>query len=326
MKNENILEVSNLKTYYKIKEGVVKAVNGISFSLKKGESLGLVGESGCGKTTTALSIIKLLADNGYIEDGKILFKDKDITKMTESEILTIRWKDISIIFQGSMNALNPVMKVSDQIVEAIRLHENISDKEARERVTKLLNLVNLDTGLINSYPHEFSGGMRQRAMIAMALACNPGLIIGDEPTTALDLMVQAQIINLMNDLRKKLDMSMIIISHDLSIITEICDRIVLMYAGKIVEMGTVEDVIFNYKHPYTEKLIKAFPNIYGKREMVESIPGVPPNLLDPQKGCLFADRCHKKIGEICEKVEPNLIKVGEKNHTVACHLWESKYE
>jgi len=326
MKNENILEVSNLKTYYKIKEGVVKAVNGISFSLKKGESLGLVGESGCGKTTTALSIIKLLADNGYIEDGKILFKDKDITKMTESEILTIRWKDISIIFQGSMNALNPVMKVSDQIVEAIRLHENISDKEARERVTKLLNLVNLDTGLINSYPHEFSGGMRQRAMIAMALACNPGLIIGDEPTTALDLMVQAQIINLMNDLRKKLDMSMIIISHDLSIITEICDRIVVMYAGKIVEMGTVEDVIFNYKHPYTEKLIKAFPNIYGKREMVESIPGVPPNLLDPQKGCLFADRCHKKIGEICEKVEPNLIKVGEKNHTVACHLWESKYE
>ena len=326
MKNENILEVSNLKTYYKIKEGVVKAVNGISFSLKKGESLGLVGESGCGKTTTALSIIKLLADNGYIEDGKILFKDKDITKMTESEILTIRWKDISIIFQGSMNALNPVMKVSDQIVEAIRLHENISDKEARERVTKLLNLVNLDTGLINSYPHEFSGGMRQRAMIAMALACNPGLIIGDEPTTALDLMVQAQIINLMNDLRKKLDMSMIIISHDLSIITEICDRIVVMYAGKIVEMGTVEDVIFNCKHPYTEKLIKAFPNIYGKREMVESIPGVPPNLLDPQKGCLFADRCHKKIGEICEKVEPNLIKVGEKNHTVACHLWESKYE
>jgi len=326
MKNENILEVSNLKTYFKIKEGTVKAVDGISFSLKKGESLGLVGESGCGKTTTALSIIKLLADNGYIEDGKILFKDKDITKMTESEMLPIRWKDISIIFQGSMNALNPVMRVSDQIVEAIQLHENISDKEARERVTKLLELVNLDTGLIDSYPHEFSGGMRQRAMITMALACNPGLIIGDEPTTALDLMVQAQIIDLINDLRKKLDTSMIIITHDLSIITEICDRIAVMYAGKIAEIGTVQDVIFNYKHPYTEKLIKAFPNIYGEREMVESIPGFPPNLLDPQKGCLFADRCHKKIGEICEKVDPNLIKVGGKNHMVACHLGEGKDE
>jgi len=326
MKNENILEVSNLKTYFKIKEGIVKAVDGVSFSLKKGESLGLVGESGCGKTTTALSIIKLLADNGYIEDGKILFKDKDITKMTESEMLPIRWKDISIIFQGSMNALNPVMRVSDQIVEAIQLHENISDKEARERVTKLLELVNLDTGLIDSYPHEFSGGMRQRAMITMALACNPGLIIGDEPTTALDLMVQAQIIDLINDLRKKLDTSMIIITHDLSIITEICDRIAVMYAGKIAEIGTVQDVIFNYKHPYTEKLIKAFPNIYREREMVESIPGFPPNLLDPQKGCLFADRCYKKIGEICEKVNPNLIKVGGKNHMVACHLWEGKDE
>jgi len=326
MKNENILEVSNLKTYFKIKEGTVKAVDGVSFSLKKGESLGLVGESGCGKTTTALSIIKLLADNGYIEDGKILFKDKDIAKMTEPEMLPIRWKDISIIFQGSMNALNPVMKVSDQIVEAIQLHENISDKEARKRVTKLLELVNLDTGLIDSYPHEFSGGMRQRAMITMALACNPGLIIGDEPTTALDLMVQAQIIDLINDLRKKLGTSMIIITHDLSIITEICDRIAVMYAGKIVEIGTVQDVIFNYKHPYTEKLIKAFPNIYGEREMVESIPGFPPNLLDPQKGCLFADRCHKKIGEICEKVDPDLIKVGGKNHMVACHLWEGKDE
>jgi len=190
----------------------------------------------------------------------------------------------------------------------------------------LLELVNLDTGLIDSYPHEFSGGMRQRAMITMALACNPGLIIGDEPTTALDLMVQAQIIDLINDLRKKLDTSMIIITHDLSIITEICDRIAVMYAGKIAEIGTVQDVIFNYKHPYTEKLIKAFPNIYREREMVESIPGFPPNLLDPQKGCLFADRCYKKIGEICEKVNPNLIKVGGKNHMVACHLWEGKDE
>jgi len=284
MNNENILEVSNLKTYFEIKEGIVKAVDGVNFKLKKGESLGLVGESGCGKTTTALSIIKLLTDNGFVEDGQIIFKGKDISKLTEEEMLSTRWKDISMIFQGSMNALNPVMKVSKQIIESIQLHENVSEKEARERVKELFELVNIDVGLMDSYPHEFSGGMRQRAIIAMALACNPSLIIGDEPTTALDVMVQAQIIDLINDLRKKLEMSMIIITHDLSIITETCDKIAVMYAGKIAEIGTVDDIVFNYKHPYTEKLIKAFPNIYGERKMVESIPGVPPNLLNPPKG------------------------------------------
>jgi peptide/nickel transport system ATP-binding protein len=228
-----------------------------------------------------------------------------------------------MIFQGSMNALNPVMKVGDQIIEAIRLHEPVDAKEARERVERLFKLVNIDTGLVDSYPHEFSGGMRQRAIIAMALACNPSLIIGDEPTTALDVMVQAQIIDLINDLRQKLNMSMIIITHDLSIISEVCDRVAVMYAGKIVEIGTVEEVIFNYKHPYTEKLIKAFPNIFGEREMVASIPGVPPNLLDPPKGCLFAARCHKKIGDICDRIQPELKEIGAEGHMVACHLWEA---
>ena len=326
MNNENILEVSNLKTYFEIKEGIVKAVDGVNFKLKKGESLGLVGESGCGKTTTALSIIKLLTDNGFVEDGQIIFKGKDISKLTEEEMLSTRWKDISMIFQGSMNALNPVMKVSKQIIESIQLHENVSEKEARERVKELFELVNIDVGLMDSYPHEFSGGMRQRAIIAMALACNPSLIIGDEPTTALDVMVQAQIIDLINDLRKKLEMSMIIITHDLSIITETCDKIAVMYAGKIAEIGTVDDIVFNYKHPYTEKLIKAFPNIYGERKMVESIPGVPPNLLNPPKGCRFAARCHKKIGKICEEVDPSLEIIDNNEHMVACHLWGGKNE
>ena len=322
MNKENILEVSDLKTYFQIKQGIVKAVDGVDFELKKGESLGLVGESGCGKTTTALSI----TDNGFIEDGKIMFKGKDLAKLSEEEMLSTRWKDISMIFQGSMNALNPVMKVSKQIVESIQLHENINEKDARERVKELFELVNLDVGLMDSYPHEFSGGMRQRAIIAMALACNPSLIIGDEPTTALDVMVQAQIIDLINNLRKKLDMSMIIITHDLSIITETCDKIAVMYAGKIAEIGNADDIVFNYKHPYTEKLIKAFPNIYGERKMVESIPGVPPNLLDPPKGCRVAARCHKKIGKICEEVDPELNKIGNEEHMVACHLWGGKDE
>jgi len=326
MNNENILEVSNLKTYFEIREGIVKAVDGVNFKLRKGESLGLVGESGCGKTTTALSIIKLLTDNGFIEDGQIFFKGKDLSKLNEEEMLSTRWKDISMIFQGSMNALNPVMKVSKQIVESIQLHENINEKDARERVKELFELVNLDVGLMDSYPHEFSGGMRQRAIIAMALACNPSLIIGDEPTTALDVMVQAQIIDLINSLRKKLDMSMIIITHDLSIITETCDKIAVMYAGKIAEIGTVDDIVFRYKHPYTEKLIKAFPNIYGERKMVESIPGVPPNLLNPPEGCRFAARCHKKIGKICEEVDPALEQLDSSEHMVACHLWGGKNE
>ncbi len=322
MKNGNILEVKNLKTYFKIKQGIVKAVDDVSFELKKGESIGLVGESGCGKTTTALSIIRLLSDNGYIESGKIIFDDVNLAAMTEDEILNYRWNDISMIFQGAMNALNPVMRVSDQIIEAIQLHESISREEARKRVTELFELVKINPNLMDSYPHEFSGGMRQRAIIAMALACNPALIIGDEPTTALDVMVQAQIIDLINDLRKKLKMSMIMITHDLSIITETCDKIAVMYAGKIAEIGNVDDIVFNYQHPYTEKLIKAFPNIYGERQMVESIPGTPPNLLNPPKGCRFADRCHKKIGEICDNVDPSLVSIDGSNHMVACHLKE----
>jgi len=319
MENRNILKVEDLSVFFKINEGTVRAVEKVSFGLKHGESIGLVGESGCGKTTTALSIMGMLPSNGYVDKGNILFEGDNIVKNTEVEWQKYRWDKIAMIFQGSMNSLNPVMKISDQIGEAIKLHNpDITKEEVGNRVIELFKLVGLDEKRINYYPHEFSGGMKQRVMIAMALACNPKLIIGDEPTTALDVMVQAQIIDLINDLRKKLNMSMIIITHDLSIISEICDKVAVMYAGNIVEVGYIKDIIENYKHPYTEKLIKAFPNIYGDKRMVESIPGAPPNLLNPPKGCRFHPRCHKCIG-VCKTVAPEYT-VFDGGHFVACHV------
>lgn len=324
--SEKLLEVKDLRTYFATIKGDIKAVDGVSFHVNRGESLGLVGESGCGKTTTALSITKLLPEEGYIKSGQIMFDGKDITHLDERGLSHFRWKEVSMIFQGAMNALNPVQRVCDQIAEPILLHEKVTKKEAMERVKELFDLVELDTNLMYSYPHEFSGGMRQRAIIAMALACNPKLIIGDEPTTALDVMVQAQILDLINDLRRKLHMSMIMITHDLSIITETCDRIAIMYAGKIVEVGSTEEVLLNYLHPYTEKLVNAFPNIYNKRKMVDSIPGFPPDLYDPPIGCRFAPRCQKRTGDICDKKEPYLVDYKGNNHYVACHLRRSYNE
>ena len=316
-----LLEIRDLKTYFKITNGQVKAVDGVTFSIERGQSVGLVGESGCGKTTTALSAIKLLPDNGFIAGGKVIFDGRDITDLPDEKLYDFRWAEMSMIFQGAMNALNPVKRVSDQIAEALYIHDKHMDKEKAEaRVRELFELVEISPRLMYGYPHEFSGGMRQRAIIAMALACNPKLIIGDEPTTALDVMVQAQIIDLINNLRKKLGMSLLMITHDLSIITEICDRIGVMYAGKIVEMGDTQSVVSLCLHPYTEKLIGAFPNIYKERRMVDSIPGDPPDLFTPPPGCRFAERCHKCLGEICRTVEPSLIDYDGKGHFVACHL------
>ncbi len=315
-----LLNVEDLKTYYSIKRGFVKAVDGVSFEVEKGEGVGLVGESGCGKTTCALSILKILPPEGQILGGKILYKDIDIVKLNEKEMRQqIRWKGISIVFQGVMNALNPVYKVSDQIIEAIQIHEpKVNREEARERAEKLFELVGLDPSRIDNYPFEFSGGMRQRAMIAMALACNPDILIADEPGTALDVIVQAQVLKLLRELKERLNLGMILITHDLSIVSETCEKIVIMYAGKVVERGDIVEIYKDTLHPYAEGLLKAFPEIKGPRMRMNSIPGSPPNLLHPPSGCRFHPRC-KYAMDICKKEEPPLVMV-KKNHYVACHL------
>ncbi len=313
-----LLEVANLNTWFNTSKGKLKAVNGVSFDLEYGEALGMVGESGCGKTTCALSIAKLLPKEGEITGGRILMEGVDLASMPEEEIRKRRWKDVSIIFQGAMNALNPVMKVGDQIAEAIILHDKESREEAKKRTGEILELVEIPAARANNYPHEFSGGMKQRAMIAMALACNPKIIIGDEPTTALDVMVQAQILNLLEKIRKEYRMGFILITHDLSILGETCDKIAVMYAGKIVETGTVEDIFERTAHPYTQRLIACFPNIQGAKAIPEGISGSPPNMLALGTGCSFAPRCHRKQ-ECCEIREPEPIQLGG-NHYAACHF------
>ncbi len=288
-----LLEVRDLKMYYKTLRGYVKAVDSVSFDIERGKALGIAGESGCGKTSMASTVLRLLPSNGEILGGSVNLDGVNITKLGDEEFRTsIRWKKISMVFQGAMNALNPVHRVGDQIVEAILAHENV--------------------------PHEFSGGMKQRVVIAMALACNPDIIIADEPTTALDVMVQSQVLQAMEDLRKRLDLSMMLITHDLSVIAQTCDDIAIMYAGKIVEYGSVFDVFDHPTHPYGMGLVKAFPNIKAERSRVRSLPGFPPNLLAPPTGCRFHPRCPLAI-DICKEEEPELLEIGSNSHKVACH-------
>lgn len=314
----SLLEVKHLRTYFDTSAGEYKAVDDVSFDLDYGEALGLVGESGCGKTTCALSIAKLLPKEGRIAGGEILLEGTDILKLSDDQVREKRWKEVSIIFQGAMNALNPVMKVGDQIAEAIVLHEKCKKEEALLRVGDLFELVEMPRNRIHNYPHEFSGGMKQRAMIAMALACNPKVVIGDEPTTALDVMVQAQILNLLEKLRRELNMGLILITHDLAILGETCDKIAVMYGGKIVETGTVEDIFENTAHPYTERLISCFPYIEKKKVIPAGIKGTPPNMFTPPGGCSFHPRCHRAM-DICKSEDPVAVKIGEK-HFSACHL------
>jgi oligopeptide/dipeptide ABC transporter ATP-binding protein len=314
----DLLQIKNLKTYFEISAGTVKAVDDVSLTLSYGESLGLVGESGCGKTTTALSINNLLPDEGRIVSGEILLEGKNLVEMNDRDIKKIRWNDVSMIFQGAMNALNPVMKIGDQIAETIVLHQKSSFKEALKKAEELFALVELEPKRISNYPHEFSGGMKQRAMIAMALACNPKLVIGDEPTTALDVMVQAQILNLLYKLRQELNMGLILITHDLSILGETCDRIAVMYAGKIVESGDVDDIFNHNRHPYTYKLLSSFPNIHRERIMPEAIKGLPPDLINPPAGCRFHPRC-PYCEEICRIEEPAMT-MENNGHYYACHF------
>ena len=302
--------------------GWVRAAEGVNIRVEKGEALGLAGESGCGKTTVAMSILKILPQGGTIRGGKIIFDGTDLVPLSENEMRKIRWKGIAIVFQGAMNAMNPVLKVGDQIVEAIRTHEpDVSSKESWERARKLFELVGIDPERVDNYPHEFSGGMRQRALIAMALAANPKFLIGDEPGTALDVIVQAQTLKLMRDLRERLGLSMLVISHDLSILAETCEKIAIMYAGRIVEYGDAESVFKEPLHPYTQGLLKAFPSIKGERIRLTSIPGQPPDLLRPPPACRFNPRC-PYVMDICKKVDPPLGKSGRGDHLVACHLYD----
>ncbi len=280
----------------------------------------MAGESGCGKSTVALSLLKILPQGGRIRKGKIVFDGTDLVPLSENEMRKIRWTGISIVFQGAMNAFNPVYKVGEQIAEAIKIHENgVSNSEVNERVARLFETVGIEPARADNYPHEFSGGMRQRALIAMALAANPKLLIGDEPGTALDVIVQAQTLKLLRDLKDKLGLSMILISHDLSIIAETCEKVAIMYAGKIVEYGDTVSVFKHPLHPYTQGLIKAFPSIKGERVRLTSIPGQPPDLLHPPPACRFNPRC-PYVMDVCKKVEP-VLKEQEKTHTVACHLY-----
>ncbi|GAB4498748.1 MAG: dipeptide/oligopeptide/nickel ABC transporter permease/ATP-binding protein [Anaerolineales bacterium] len=323
IEKDAVLEVQNLSIQY-VNEGKspARAVENVSFTLKEGELIGLVGESGCGKTTLMLALLKLLPAAGQIANGSVFFGGKDLTTLSEEEINEIRWSGISIVFQGAMNALNPVRTVGDQIAEAIFKHHPISPREKLlDRVSELLELVGISKDHRDHYPHQYSGGMRQRAMIAMALACSPKVIIADEPTTALDVMIQAQILELLNNLRKKLGLAVIFVTHDLGVVAELCDKVLVMYGGVTAEYADV-DVIYNSpQHPYTQELLKAFPDLTKPKKKLSSIPGYPPRLDDLPAGCRFAPRCPAAFDR-CHVEEPALHKI-QSGHIVGCHLIEA---
>ncbi|MFX0194877.1 MAG: ABC transporter ATP-binding protein [Candidatus Hodarchaeota archaeon] len=314
----HLLEIHNLQTFYMTEKGPIRACDGVDLFMERGLTLGVAGESGCGKTTLALSIIGLLPTNGRVVRGEILFKGENLVGKTRTEMKQLRWNQISMIFQGAMNALNPVMKISEQIEEAIVTHQERTPLEARDRASELFELMELDVERIDNYPHEFSGGMKQRALIAMALACDPELVIADEPTTALDVVIAGQILTLIKEIQKDLELSMMVISHDLSALGEICDRIAIMYAGKLAELGETADLFAKPLHPYAKGLIEAFIPLDGRREALKTIPGVPPDLLKPPSGCRFHPRC--PLAEaICSQKEP-ILRVIEKDRWAACHV------
>jgi peptide/nickel transport system ATP-binding protein len=313
-----LLVVEDLKTYFSTGSGPVRAVDGVSFKVEHGEALGIAGESGCGKTTTALSLVRILPANAKIISGSISLMGIDLVPKSDNALRRYRWREISIVFQGAMNALNPVRRIRDQIAEPIEERLGETPKAARKRAGDLLELVGIPRKRGDAYPHQLSGGMRQRAMIAMALACDPAIVIGDEPTTALDVMVQAQILELLEDLRQKLGLSLILITHDLSVIAETCDRVMVMYAGRIAEEGPVDEVFRRPRHPYTQKLMAAFPNIHADRRTLDVIPGEPPDLRQPPPGCRFSPRCPFVMPVCREVVPPETTFSGVR---VACHLY-----
>jgi peptide/nickel transport system ATP-binding protein len=321
----SLLKIKELSVDYKVGSGSVRAVDHVSVHLESGEALGIVGESGCGKTSLGLAVPLLLAPNASIATGTITLGERQLVGLSETEMNELRWTSVAFVFQGAMNALNPVQRVDRQILEAITAHDHdISKGLATARVLELLDLVGVSPSRAKSYPHEFSGGMRQRAMIAMALACRPSLLIADEPTTALDVISQSQILNLLNKLRRSSGLSLMMISHDLSAIKRVCDRIVVMYAGVVVESGTTQEVLgrrgepASAAHPYTQALIRAHPDLNGERELAEGLAGHPPDLSEGITGCRFADRC-PSVMSVCRSVAPPTVELST-GHTAACHL------
>jgi peptide/nickel transport system ATP-binding protein len=323
--SERLLEIKGLKTYFFTEEGVVRAVDGIDLHIDKGETLGVVGESGCGKTVTALSVMKLIPmPPGKIVEGQMLYEGRDLVTLPPAQMRKVRGKEISMVFQEPMTSLNPVFTIGEQIAEAIRLHEGLGRRAAMDKTVEMLKIVHIPNPerRVKEYPHQLSGGMRQRVMIAMALSCNPKLLIADEPTTALDVTIQAQILELLNELKAKLGMAVLLITHDMGVIAETAQRVMVMYAGKVVEEAPVKELFKEPLHPYTQGLLRSIPRIdtaATQKKRLEAIPGVVPSLLNLPRGCSFEPRCpHAK--PVCKDQEPVLKEV-RRGHKVSCWLY-----
>jgi peptide/nickel transport system ATP-binding protein len=315
--------IKDLVTEYTVEKRSLKAVEGVDLQIKEGEVMGLAGESACGKSTLAYSILRLLPANGHVTQGEIQLNGKNLINLTDEEFRRVRWTELSIIFQGAMNALNPCMTITDQISEAIRAHEEIGKEEANGRSINLLSEVGISERFSQSFPHELSGGMKQRVMIAMALACDPSFLIADEPTTALDLIAQRNVLQVMRNIQERMSLSVLLISHDLSVIAQMADRCTIMYAGKVVETGQVNTIFNDAIHPYTQALVNAFPDIRSTKK-IDGISGDPPDMMNPPNGCRFHPRCSlyqsKGTPEICRTIDPVLTE--KQKHPVACHLVE----
>ena len=313
-----LIQIEDLKVQYLSPRGPVRAVDGVTFDIRPGEVIGLAGESGSGKSTIAQGILRILQPPAVITNGRVLFEGNDILDMSDDQLTDFRWRDVSMVFQSAMNSLNPVMTIGDQIIDAIQAHQRVSPRTARERAEELLRVVGIEAARIDSYPHQLSGGMRQRAVIAIALALNPPLMIMDEPTTALDVVVQKEIMYTISKLKEELGFSILFITHDLSLLVEISDRIAIMYAGQIVELADARELFDNPLHPYTQGLMSSFPSLTGERVKLSGIPGAPPDMVNPPVGCRFKERCAKRF-EPCD-IDPIFAEV-KPNHWVACHLY-----
>lgn len=323
--SDKLLDIKNLSINYVTEDGTLNAVNNINLELKEGETLGLVGETGAGKTTTALGIMKLIPNPpGKIINGSITFEGKDLIQESEDDMRGIRGNKISMIFQDPMTSLNPVMTVGEQISEVIEIHEDLNKNEAMKKAGEMLELVGIPAARVNDFPHQFSGGMKQRVVIAIALACNPKLLIADEPTTALDVTIQAQVLDLMNELKEKFKTAMIMITHDLGVVAQVCDKVAIMYAGEIVETGKIEDIFENTKHPYTHGLFASIPNLDNDVERLNPIKGVLPDPTDLPPGCKFHPRCHN-ARKICTEKEPKNVEI-KAGHYVKCLIYEGLVE